>query len=198
MRTFGPQYPTLTTATTGDPLTLAEAKDHLRITATTTDHDADIQRLIAAATRQVEHRLQMQLMPASYRLRMDSFPEWEIRLPLPPLRSISAIGYVKPDGTTATMASTDYLVDTDSLPGRITPRYGDTWPDTREQINAVEVRFDNGYAGSTSVPQPILNAIRYQVSMLYEFREPVGPDNLATLPNTVQALLEPYMIPRYA
>jgi hypothetical protein len=52
--------------------------------------------------------------------------------------------------------------------------YGDTWPDTRAQINAVAVRYVAGYANAAAVPDSIKAWIKLQVSAMYENREAEG------------------------
>ena len=195
----GLQKPIVVTGTTGEPLTLAEAKEHLRIVSTSTGDDTDITRMIRVATRQVEHLSGLQLMPATFRLRLDAFPTDVLDVPLPPLRGITSIGYVDPDGTTQQMSSTNYEVDTDSMPGRVRPIYGQVWPSIRAQMNAVTIVYTNGYAASTDVPDAARHAIRFLVSQFYEMREPVNVGNIVNeVPMTVKHLVESFAVPRYA
>jgi hypothetical protein len=71
---------------------------------------------------------------------------YEIFLPKPPLVTVNSIKYIDQNGVQQTLATDQYLVDTVSEPGRVTPAYGTSWPSTREQANAVEVSFNCGYA----------------------------------------------------
>lgn len=198
VRTIGPQSPVLVTATTGECLTTAEAKEHLRITATSTSDDADIARLILVASRNVERLASVQLMPATYRIKLDAFPCWELKLPLPPLRAVSSIGYVDTNGSTQTLSSTAYQVDIDSMPGRLMPGWGNTWPATRDIYNAVTITYTNGFADSTSIPPEARHAVRMMCSQLYEMREPSASQNIQEIPLGMKHLINSFAVPRYA
>ena len=70
-------------------------------------------------------------------------------------------------------ASTYYLVDTSSEPGRLVLRYGMAWPGTTlSPMNPIRVEFVCGYGLEPSdVPETIRQAIRYLVADTYENRE---------------------------
>src|SRR5678809_194962 len=97
------------------PVTLEEAKAHLRI-----DHDDDdvyVQGLIDAATGMVDGRygsLGRALEPQTWELVLDRFPCWpyHICIPLPPLLSVDSITYTDGDDVEQTIDSADYEVDT--------------------------------------------------------------------------------------
>lgn len=127
----------------GEPLHLDDAKVHVREEDTAAD--VDITALVAQARQQVEMWTGRQLVCATWKLYLDSFPG-EIRLPFPPLRSVSSITYVDSDGTTQTLATSEYTVDTNQEPARIVEAYSKSWPVTRAHINAVIVTFIAGYA----------------------------------------------------
>jgi hypothetical protein len=82
----------LITAPIAEPLTLAEAKAHLRVDES--DDDALIEALIVAARQGAEHITQRALMPQTWELALDQF-ESEIRLPKAPLASVIGVKYVE-------------------------------------------------------------------------------------------------------
>src|SRR5688572_769919 len=89
------RFSTITTSTS--PVTLAEAKAHLRIDGA--DEDAVLNGILDAATEWVEDQTRQQLRPATLEYVLDQFPAGrEIRLPKPPLRSVDAIRYFDPAG----------------------------------------------------------------------------------------------------
>lgn len=133
-----------TVAPIGDPITLAEAKNHLHVDDT--NSDIRITGLIAAATLNAEHVLKRALMTRTYVLRLDAFPAGDILLPNAPVRSITSIQYVDTAGDTQTWSSTLWASDLYSEPARIRPAYGEVYPSTREQMNAVTVTYKAGYA----------------------------------------------------
>lgn len=178
---------TLTTPATEYPLLLEEAKASLRVT--TDDENSYIQSLIAAATGYVEQATARQLVSATWTLKLDYFPD-VIYVPRPPLRSVSSIQYVDASGDTQTLSSTDYRVDLYSLPGRIEPAYGRSWPTTRDVNAAVTVTYIAGYGGASSVPEEIKLAMRLLIGHWYEHREPVVVGNIVSpIPMSVDALL---------
>lgn len=159
----------LVTAATAQPVSIADVKDHVRITHD--DQDARLDGYIKAATRYIENISDRQLMTATWRLSLDDFPTWELVLPKPPLQSVSSVQYVDGDGATQTWASSNYIVDTYSDPGRITPAYGKFWPSPRDQVNAVTIQFVAGYTSAANVPATIRQALLMLVAHWYENRE---------------------------
>ncbi len=91
------------------------------------------------------------------------------------------------------MLEADYQLDVHSEPARLTPAYGATWPATRDQANAVLIRYEAGYADAASVPAQIKTWMLLRIGMLYENRESVSGMTLNELPY-VDTLLEPYKI----
>ena len=93
-------------------------------------------------------------------------------MPKPPLQSVTSIKHFDNDGVEQTIPSTDYIVDTASIQGRITPTNDKFWPITETRINAVTVRFVAGFGSlTTDIPQSISVAILQLVSDMYEHRE---------------------------
>lgn len=149
-----------------EPVTLAEAKLHLRV-----DHSTDdtlISSLISAAREECEHLLERALAPQTLRLSIDAFPADGIELPRPPVTSIESIQYVDTDGATQTLAGSDYYLDDEQEPSWVVPAYGVVWPDTRDEANAVVVTYVAGY---TDCPDVIRAWILLRVGTLYCTRE---------------------------
>ena len=174
-----------------EPVSLSEAKLHLRIEVP--DEDALISALIVAARQGAEHMTGRSIVQATWELALDEFKD-EIELPNPPLISITSVKYIDTDGVLQTMATADYLKDDHSEPARIMPAYGETWPSTRDQVNAVLVRYAAGYASAAAVPQQIKNWMLLRIGMLYENRESVAAGvTLSELPH-IDRMLDRYRI----
>jgi uncharacterized phiE125 gp8 family phage protein len=137
-----------TIAPHAEPLALQEVKDHLRIDGDL--EDAHLTALISAARGWVEGFWGRQLVASTFKLTLDAFPaeNGAIVLLNPPLIGVTSITYVDTAGSTQTLSTSDYTVDTESEPGRVVPAYNEDWPDTREQINAVAITYTAGYAAS--------------------------------------------------
>lgn len=162
---------TRTVAPTVEPITLADAKLHLRVTQD--EQDAHIAASIAAAREQFEQDTGRALLSQTWTLTMDTFPgsASPIRLLRSPLIAVTSIVYKDTAGSSTTLASSDYVVSK-SEPGRITPAYGETWPSTYDEADAVTVTFTAGYGTTAaSVPELCKSAIKLLVGEMYERRE---------------------------
>lgn len=129
--------------------------------------------------------------PSGYLSWREARPRYEIRLP--PLQSVTSITYVDGDGVTQTLDAGQYLVDARSVPARIEPAYGCSWPSTRDQANAVVVRFVAGYGAAAAVPACVRQWILLRVRTLYNNRDQlnIGTSGLAEIPPAfVDSLLD--------
>ena len=178
---------TVTTAPSVEPVSLAEAKEHLRVIHD--DDDAYIELLITAARAYVEEHSARALCTQTITLKLPRFPA-RIELPRPPLASVTSITYVDGDGTTQTLSSSNYRVSTSGEPGFIDPAYNISWPTTRDIADAVTVVYVAGYGAAAAVPSLVKQAIKLMVAHLYETREPVNVGNIVTeIPRAMQSLL---------
>lgn len=141
-----------------EPISMAEAKTHLRVTHSA--EDAKIAACIVAARRYAQLRTQYQVMVSRVKLINDAFPGTALSgvpagrsygLPvnavvpqIVPIQQIVSIKYLDMAGVQQTMPSTDYVSDLGSEPVRITPGFGKIWPVTLPQIGAVEITLDTG------------------------------------------------------
>jgi uncharacterized phiE125 gp8 family phage protein len=189
----------LITPPDSDPISLTEAKEHLRVDFD--DEDSSIAAMIKAATLAIQNRCDRTLMPTTWDLVLDAWPTCPeyIRLPRPPLISVESVNYVDPDGMEVELDQSEYEVDTSSLHGWVVPVSTSGWPSIKETINAVRVRFVAGYAltddspPEVGVPEPIRMAIKLMLSDFYEQRgSVVVGTSVSSIPNAVRALLLDY------
>lgn len=183
-----------TVAPATEPLSLADAKLHLRVVSD--DDDDLITALIQGAREYVETFLRRQLVTATWAMTLDEFPDsdGDITLPLPPLASVTSIAYVDGDGDDQTLDSANYTVHTNCEPGKITLAYGESWPSTRDQPDAVTVTFVAGYGAAAAVPAGIVAAIKLVLGDLYENREAAVLGTIRSDNPTVKNLLWTYRI----
>lgn len=160
----------LITAPASEPITLSEAKLHLRVD--NENEDLLITSLILAARERVEHLTGRALMQQTWEVSMDCFQK-VIRLPKPPLLDITSVKYIDLSGTEQTLPSTDYVVDAYSEPAKLTPAYGLSWPKTRPQDNAVVIRYSAGYSNAAEVPASIKAWLKLTVGTMYAHRESI-------------------------
>lgn len=168
-----------------------------------TTSDPLLNLLLASARQHAETELHRYLITQTLDAYFDSFPRYpnprfsdictRYEILLPPLQSVSSITYVDTDGVTQTLAADQYLVDAKSAPARISPAYGVSWPSTREQNNAVIVRFVAGYGAASAVPQCIKNWMLMRIKTLYDTRDQivVGAGGMVVIPPSfVDGLLD--------
>lgn len=170
----------VTTGPTEEPITLDDAKAHLRVDNDDAGENAWITTAIQAAREQVENDTRRALFTQTLRLNLDRFPLGNtIQIPRPPLQSVASITYVDSNGDTQTWASSNYIVDTASEPGRIVLAYGKTWPTAREQANAVAVNFVAGWT-SLTMPAAVKQLMYLWVGHWHENREAVNVGNITS------------------
>ena len=201
----------LITPPAAEPVSLAEAKLHLRVDFD--DDDALIQALISAARQAAEMLIQRQLVTARWRMVLDSFPGpslmgvpagqtftlpgHAILLTKSPVASVVEICYLDLAGVSQFMPSAHYTVDKACEPARITPVFGQIWPVALPQIGAVSVTFDAGYGSAADVPEGLKSWIKLRLGSLYAHREEVASmarGRIDPLP-FVDGLLDPYKVP---
>lgn len=175
-----------------EPITLDDAKDHLRVDGT--DEDALIMAYIKAARRQCELVARRAMVTQTWELALEAWPAGcYIQLPYPPLQSVTSVTYVDSAGVSAVMSSADYLVDTYRQPGRVSLGYNKSWPSvTLRPGPSIVVRYVVGYGAPKDVPETYKQAIKLLVGHYYENREAVviQAGAMATqVPMAVDALL---------
>lgn len=193
------QYRSLTrqTGPAVEPVTVAEAKAHLRVD--TSDDDTYIGTLITAGREWCEQYLDRTLVNTQWVMRFDSFPPdgtHDIELPRPPMATAGtttavALTFTYENGTTATYSTASYRVDRNSTPGAVKTLYGQTWPPHLMDDNAVSVTWWAGYGSAgSSVPAAIRHAILMIVGILYEKRAAAESGSLNEVPFGVKSLLD--------
>jgi len=164
---------------------LADAKQHLRIEPGNLTEDALIEALITAANAPLDGPsgwLGRALVLQRLEYSLDGFPCDVLKLPCPPLAVDNlgvplfvAVSYVDSQGALQTLAPATYrVIYGGEEPSRFLLGYGQTWPATRCEPEAVRIRYDAGYGtASEAVAAEIRHAVRLQVGTLYKNRESV-------------------------
>jgi SPP1 family predicted phage head-tail adaptor len=111
---------TVETAPAVEPVTLTEAKQHLRVDID--DDDTYIEALIVAARQYAEEYLDRALISQQLAVRMDTFP-YEFELPRPPMATsgtltTTAVTYALDPGSASTAVPTTTTLSTSQLPRR--------------------------------------------------------------------------------
>ena len=98
-------------------VSLEDAKLHLREDGN--EQDAVINRLIRSAREQAEAYQNRAYLEQVLELVLERLPDMPVHLPRPPLVSLEAVTLTDEDGASTTVPVTDFIVDTDSEPGRL-------------------------------------------------------------------------------
>ena len=159
------------TAPTADPVSVAEAKSHLRVEHS--DDDLLIYRLIETAVAYVDVRGAL-----GKAMITQTWAEWfapnpsELVLSLGPVQSVSGISYYDTDNALQAATLSDFYVLGPSTRTVIKPKSGYAWPTTFTRDDAIKVEYVIGYGDSyTDVPSTVRHAILMLVSHYYENRE---------------------------
>lgn len=176
--------PVRTVAPTATPISIAEAKEHLRVDAS--DEDESIAIYIAAATAHLDGARGWLGRALALQTWQEQFPGFcrRIRLAVAPVVAISSVAYADADGVAQTVGAENYVIDGDDLV--FVEDY--SFPTTRGNLFDLTVTYQAGYA---SIPDDLRAAMLLIVGDLYANREGQSDDALA-INATVRMLLEPH------
>ncbi len=179
----------LLTEPAAEPLTLAEAKNFLRV-----EHDADddlIAALIAAARIHVEAETRRALVTQTWRLVFDRWPRsGKIDVRPAPLRSLVAARVYDAGGAAHAVDPQAFIAETASSTFAFAP-----WSLTQpgRASAGIEIDVSVGFGDADDVPEPLRQAVRLLLAHWYENRRmTAGGGETAILPATVAALIAPY------
>ena len=202
------------TAPATEPVSLADAKKHLRL-----DQDYDdtlVQGLIVAARTIIEQwtarclinqtllwtmsqsvpsgalpLLPMPLLVLPIILTAPQVVNKPLELPRSPVSAVNSVVWTDTGGDTYTLvAGTDYVTDLALQPARVRL----TWLTVPRFLENIQVQFVAGYgATSASVPAPLIAAVKIMLSWLYEHRGD-NPDTSGAPPQAIEYLIAPYRI----
>ena len=161
--------------------------------ASTAVEDDLLNSLIESARQYAEDYQRRAYVTQTWELWLDAFPAQNyIKLPLPPLQSITSVKYYDTSDTEATFSSDDYFTDIKSEPGWAVLNTGESWPSTTlRPANGVCVEFVAGYGIASAVPKKVKQAMLLLIGAWYEQREAITTTglNINVVPLAVEALL---------
>ena len=181
-----------------EPITLVEAKAHLRVDFS--DEDDYIDTLIVSARRYCEAYCNRVFITQTWRQNLS---EWvnPIQLKVNPVISVTSLKYYDTDEAQQTITdnANNYQKDLNSDVAKIYEGLVNTFPAIGSTINPIEIITVCGYGAASDVPDDIKHAIKLMVSWMYENREGVNVplNNQASdipLPTAVKYLLTRYRI----
>lgn len=197
--------PILVTPPDALPVTLDEAKKHLREATydadgevLPSDDDPLIEGLLRAAVSYLDGWagiLGRCLVEQTWRQDFDRF-DCPMRVALVPVTEIVSITYRNGEGQVATIAASNYAVVTDADGPRIYWDRAFSAPSGLYEQGAVSVTYKAGYRdgedGNSTVPAALKVAILLLVGTWFDNREATVSTTLSELPFAVNALIAPF------
>ena len=201
--------PVVTIPPAVEPVSLAEAKAHLRIDHA--DEDTLISDLIAGARSYCENYTGRAFVAQTLAWSLSAWPgirqarDSDIdycrlfpdspasyaEVPRGPLVSVSSITIYDDDDVASVWSADNYYVSTRT--GRIYRRSGVAWPQPARAADGIEIVYVAGFGSAApDVPEPLRRAVMLMLAHLYEWRQPVADAPGAPLPMSVAELLAPY------
>jgi uncharacterized phiE125 gp8 family phage protein len=177
------------TAPAVEPVSLTEAKIDLRV-----DHDDDdnlIADLIVACRQEAEDIARRAFVNRTLELSMRNWPtDGYIRLPYPPVVSVTSVVYYDEDNVSRTMSSALYITVLDVDPAVISLAKYASWPtESLRLVAPIRVRYVAGYGTTAaSVPERYKALIRSLVAIRYESRDEMTASHDRQLQNIRAAL----------
>lgn len=185
-----------------EPLTLAQARLQCRLDAegSPPSHPDDdlLSAFIAVAREQVERFTGRALRYQRLRVALDDFSD-VIDLAYSPVLAVESVSYVDSAGATVVMDAADYRLDVRTVPARLAPAVGTTWPTPAEVPGAVEIVYTAGYPTGGSpdpepVPRSLVHAMRLMLTHWYEHRSDVEATQHYEIPMGSVALMTPFRV----
>ena len=150
-------------------VSLADAKDQLRIEQGDTAFDSQLAIWIAGITAEAEHETNRKFVNRPMRVTLDQFPD-AIRLAAPTF-SVESVRFIDVAGAEQTLNPVDYYTDKVTKPGYVVPASGRAWPATAARIHVVMVDFTAGHGPNETTTPPA--ARLYILARLLELWDPV-------------------------
>lgn len=174
------------TAPTVEPVTLAEAKAHLRIDGT--ESDTEITAMISAARDAAEQYCNRYWAQTEIALTYDVLPATgPLHLPFPDVLTVDEITYLDADGVEQEI--TVFTVDAFRQEVRVTE-----WPVGTAVRVAVTVGPDLSASPADYIPPGVKHAVLMLVADMYEVRTETITGTIVAKNAAVPMLLTPYRV----
>jgi uncharacterized phiE125 gp8 family phage protein len=175
-----------------EPVTVSEAKAHLRLDSS--DEDLLIASLILTSRLHIEAALGLALISQAWTITLDCWPEGDaVMLPLRPVQTIEEVRVRDAAGVASVVSPESYALDGAGVPARLLRR-GLLWPMPQQRLGGIEIDVVAGFGDAAAgVPEPIRHAVLQLVAHWYEHRDPIEIGAAGTaIPRAVSELLAPY------
>ncbi|KGM99579.1 phage head-tail connector protein [Clostridium botulinum] len=173
-----------------EPITLEEAKHHLRIDGN--DDDLLISSLVKQAREWCEDFQNRKYTTQTLEVVLDTFPNGNAIVfnSISPVQKVESIKYYDADRQEHLFDESSYIVDLDGFVNRVVLNRGEHWPKIELQsVNAVRIRLVVGYGDSgDKVPEAIKWAMILQMKLLYDDYRPEEKNKLEEARNALLSM----------
>ena len=154
--------PVTTTAPAQEPITLALAKEFLRLEGNDR-FDGEVGLHIAGARTAIETRTSTRLITQQVRIACDRIADLD-RLPIGPVAAIVEIVFIAPDGTRDEVPGEAFELFGSGLTFGIRTTDGSAWPAPASRSGAIEVTLTVGYgADGDALPGDLKLALLFAI-----------------------------------
>jgi len=173
-------------------ISLPDAKLHLRV-----DHDDDdslIDAIRASARKWAEKYAERSFFTQTWVRNLDVFPDSldVIELLNGPVQSVTTLKYFDEDDVQQTWDASNFRVDINSQVARI--EAVDSFPDTFDRIDAIEITYLAGETDIADVDEEIVTAVKVFIADLYENRESFIKGTQVNMIDIVKMLLNQFKV----
>lgn len=157
-----------------EPVSITEARSHVELAASDSNHDTELARAIEDARQQWERDTSEYFITRTMRLTLDSLDE--IQFPHRPVTAIASVKYYDSTNTQQTLSTSVYQLDTAN--NRLRLAYDQSWPTYLDRWDSIEINYTLGsHSDETTVPAVAKRAMLLLVG--YYFRANKGDDDRA-------------------
>lgn len=170
------------------PVTLADAKAHMRVT-----HDGEdtlIGELVKTAARFLTEDTGLALIDQGWRVSLSAPPSGPVALPRHPVASIIAVTVYDGEGAPVTLDGGAYRLDLRRRPATLAFEPGGI----PARANGIDIDFRAGFGGTgVEVPDTLRRAVLALVAHWYEFRAVYdAADQPVSVPMAYSRLMRPW------
>ncbi len=153
-----------------EPITVDELKTFAAIDYD--DHDFLLEGIITAVRQAAEEYTGRAFVEQSIKMLMDYWPGTVIKLPRPPLISITKVATLDEDDVETEYVSSNYYVITGAIPGQLVLKQSVSEPtNTERDYGGFLIRYKAGYGDTAEdIPGPFREGIKVWASIAYSNR----------------------------